>query len=536
MRFGLLYFVCALLALIIAFKVHGALLLVLMGWIAVSFLLVSLAYFSNMPKVFRKKSNGRIPLWAKVAFIPFLLTIHLYNRWARAFDKVPSIQKIDPRLYIGDRLTAGDAEIISQQQIKAVLDLTAEFEALDWELFSQDVAYLNIPILDHSIPHISDVHRAVLWIHNQQQHNGPVLVNCALGRGRSALVVAAFLLSLPEKRDIAEVLEKLRSIRQTVRLNRRQLHFLRSLAIQEQLDTTPQAWIIANPVSGGGKWQQFRPELLAELSNHYRLHIHETSKDLSAKTLAARAVSTSAEAVIACGGDGTVSEVASQLIHTKIPLGIVAAGTTNALAHVLMGVKAKLLPVETACDSILENTTKEIDTAQCNGHLVLLLAGIGFEQRMIEMADREAKNEFGQLAYLHGFWQAIQNSQNLQVTLTVDEDAPFTITTNSLVVANAAPLTTILAQGKGSPNHLDGLLDVTWIDAEKTQGEHLSSLLELALSGVLDLPSGESIRHLHAKKISLAVEPKCNYVIDGEVFAPEDLEISINPRSLRVFC
>lgn len=79
-------------------------------------------------------------------------------------------------------------------------------------------------------------------------------------------------------------------------------------------------------------------------------------------------------------------------------------GTANALAHVLMGITSKFIPVEQACDLIIDGQTSIIDTAYCNNELVLLLAGIGFEQSMIEKADRESKNKSGQLAYLNGFF------------------------------------------------------------------------------------------------------------------------------------
>lgn len=57
------------------------------------------------------------------------------------------------------------------------------------------------------------------------------------------------------------------------------------------------------------------------------------------------------------------------------------------------------------------------------------------------------------------------------MTLILDDGEPFSIETNSLVVANAAPLTTILAQGKGNPDYFDGLLDITWIKSEPNTGE-----------------------------------------------------------------
>lgn len=390
-------------------------------------------------------------------------------------------------------------------------------------------------MLDHSTPRFEELRRAVIWIKNQQMQHGNVLVNCALGRGRSALVIAVHLLHMTNGRTIPEVVAALKSIRKTVNLNSSQLKFLHAIYNSEQLYPLPRAWIIANPVSGGGKWQDYKEQIIEHLDDRYVLTIKETSHEISAAELAKQAIEKEADTIIACGGDGTVSQTAQEIVGTDIELGIIPAGTTNALCHVLMGIKAKILPVETACALIAEGKSHKIDTALCNGKLVLLLAGIGFEQKMIEAADRDTKNEYGQLAYLRGFWHAIEQNEEHELTVTIDNDPPVTITTPSLVVANAAPLTTILAQGKGTPDHQDGLLDVTWIDSQNSQTGSLMGLFELALSGTLNIPSEFSVKHLHAKHIKITSDPPVRYVIDGEVFTPENLEIKVQPRSLRVF-
>ncbi|MCI5151152.1 MAG: hypothetical protein D3916_17515, partial [Candidatus Electrothrix sp. MAN1_4] len=294
------------------------------------------------------------------------------------------------------------------------------------------------------------------------------------------------------------------------------------------------AWIIANPVSGGGKWAEYKEQVIEELSSHYLLIIKESSEVESATRLTEEAVAAGPSTVIACGGDGTVSEVAATVVNTDIKLGIIPLGTTNALCHVLMGIKVKFLPVEVACSYIIAGHTRIIDTAECNGRLVLLLVGLGFEQKMIASAGRQEKDEYGQLAYLIGLWQAVQQNERLKMTITLDKGTPFTLKTSSLVVANAAPLTTILAQGKGEPDFLDGLLDITWIDADARGG--IMGLLELSIAGMLSVNPGLSVRHVQAQHVQISVEPPMSYVIDGEVYPPEDLDISILSKSLAVYC
>lgn len=265
-----------------------------------------------------------------------------------------------------------------------MLDVTAEFESLNWAATLESISYLNIPVLDHAIPSEEELLRAIIWIKNQQVYNGPVLVNCALGRGRSALVIAAFLLNQSRKNDITDVLAHLKTLRKTIRLNKRQRKLLMKVVEHEHFSALPKAWIIANPVSGGGKWPEDKEQIIEELSSHFVLTIKETSEAKSATSLAEEALADAPGTIIACGGDGTVSEVAATVVNTDIKLGIIPMGTTNALCHVLMGIKVKFLPIEVACSYITAGHTRVIDTARCNGRLVLLLVGLGFEQKMIE--------------------------------------------------------------------------------------------------------------------------------------------------------
>ena len=122
------------------------------AWVSLSLFLVSSAYWFNLASIFRKRQDGTIPWYIRWGFIPFLLGSQFYNYWARKYDSVPSMQKIDEQLYLGSRLVPADLAKIKANGITAILDVTAEFDALDWSQFEDHIEYLNIPILDHSVP------------------------------------------------------------------------------------------------------------------------------------------------------------------------------------------------------------------------------------------------------------------------------------------------------------------------------------------------------------------------------------------------
>lgn len=542
------YFMGAVLLAYFAVTGTSPLLTFIWAWTSLSLFLVGSAYWFNLASIFRKRQDGTIPWYIRWGFIPFLLGSRLYNHWARKRDSVPSMQKIDEQLYLGCRLFSADLQKIKANKITAILDVTAEFDGLDWSQFEDHIEYLNIPILDHSVPTSAQLNQAVNWLHRQVRANKQVLIHCAMGRGRSVLVLAAYLVCKDKQRNFAEVLQQIKQVRKTAGLNKWQLRALEHMLKQGKINIHKVAWIIANPVSGGGKWQEYGEQIQDELKAYFDLTLKLTSENVSANTFAKKARSSGADIIIACGGDGTVTEVASEIVNTDIALGIIPLGTTNALSHALFGLGSKLIPVSQALDNIIQGHYQAIDTARCNEQLVLLLVGIGFEQQMIESASRERKNALGQFAYLDGLWRAVNADITLTIQLSLDDAEPTTLTTHSLIVANAAPFTSVLAQGDGEPNMTDGLLDITWLDAGSEPTDKLLSLAELAIAGWVkegnkdtqskppNVPSSTTkVHHAHAKKVRISSEPKCKYVIDGEIFEPADLTIEVQPASLKVF-
>lgn len=544
------YFYLAGAVLLAYFAVTGTspLFTFIWAWTSLSLFLVGSAYWFNLASIFRKRQDGTIPWYIRWGFIPFLLGSRLYNHWARKRDSVPSMQKIDEQLYLGCRLFSADLEKIKANKITAILDVTAEFDGLDWSQFEDHIEYLNIPILDHSVPTSAQLNQAVNWLHRQVRANKQVLIHCAMGRGRSVLVLAAYLVCKDKQRNFAEVLQQIKQVRKTAGLNKWQLRALEHMLKQGKINIHKVAWIIANPVSGGGKWQQYGEQIQDELKAYFDLTLKLTTENITANTFAKKARNSGADIIIACGGDGTVTEVASEIVNTDIALGIIPLGTTNALSHALFGLGSKLIPVSQALDNIIQGHYQAIDTARCNEQLVLLLVGIGFEQQMIESANRERKNALGQFAYLDGLWRAVNADITLTIQLSLDDAEPTTLTTHSLIVANAAPFTSVLAQGDGEPNMTDGLLDITWLDSGDEPKEQLLSLAELAIAGWVKegnkdthskRPSAPStatkVHHAHAKKVNISSQPKCKYVIDGEIFEPADLTIEVQPASLKVF-
>jgi protein-tyrosine phosphatase len=83
-----------------------------------------------------------------------------------------------------------------------------------------------LPVLDGTAPSEEELRSAAAWV-AAAVAEGPVYVHCALGHGRSACVVIAYLLSVGAVGCVAEGVQRLRSLRPGVRLQPPQLRLLR---------------------------------------------------------------------------------------------------------------------------------------------------------------------------------------------------------------------------------------------------------------------------------------------------------------------
>ncbi len=528
------YLILALIFIFIGWEVNSVYFAVVFYWSALSLILVSGAYIFNLAKIFRKRENGVIPFYIRWAFVPFLLGVQIYNAYSRKHDKVPPIQKINNHLFLACRLFPSDIDTLKENGITAILDVTCEFDGLEWSSTQENISYLNIPVLDHSVPTHSQLNQAINWIHHHIKEDRRVVVHCALGRGRSVFVMAAYLLSQDKNADVHQVLAQIKETRETANLNKHQLRHLAKRHKKGELVIKNKAVIIANPVSGTKMWQDKEHLIVARLSAYYDLEVLTTTKERDGIELARQAIKDKPDIIIACGGDGTVTEVASVLVNTQCKLGIIPMGTANALAHVLMGISSKIIPVEQACDLIIDGQTQTIDTAYCNDELMLLLAGIGYEQSMVEKADRDSKNESGQLAYLSGFFQAFSEQKAQTLYVTLDDNQMQEVNTNSFIVANAAPFTTLLAQGGGQPDHEDGLLDINWLLPSDENTTRVLSIAELMFSSITQTHLAISSHHTNAKKVTITADEEIKYVLDGEIKTADTLTITVDPASLKV--
>ncbi len=300
------------------------------------------------------------------------------------------------------------------------------------------------------------------------------------------------------------------------------------------------AALIFNPVSGQGNAATDLALILAHLSSHYAIQVYETTADRDGDVLAQAAIKEGAATIWAAGGDGTISLVAASMAGTGIPLGILSRGTANGLANAL-GLPTNL---EQACAVIRAGYTRGIDLARCTvttgagerrEHAMVLLVGIGFEAAVVEQADRTAKDRWGMLAYIWSGFQQLRQIEAFTITLDL-ADRRITTPATALTIANAAPATSILAQGPAGVIYDDGLLDVT-IVASETRLSAITASYSLLRSALLgEAADKPGIGYLRPPAITVEANPPQQVVIDGEVVGYTPLTCTCIPQGLNVLC
>ncbi len=107
-------------------------------------------------------------------------------------------------------------------------------------------------------------------------------------------------------------------------------------------------------------------------------------------------------AVLAAGGDGTISAVAS-LLPKQIPIAICPQGTENVLAKHLGISKAPAQIVQT----LFSKKTIPLDTWQANGTLFLLMVGVGFDASVVHGLHKRRTGHISKLSYLRPLLETI---------------------------------------------------------------------------------------------------------------------------------
>lgn len=170
--------------------------------------------------------------------------------------------------------------------------------------------------------------------------------------------------------------------------------------------------------------------------------------------------------VVPIGGDGTVRTVASQLVGTDVPLGLVPAGTGNLLARNLD------LPVTSrkgALNLALTGADRRVDVGQVrywdtdgetHEEYFLVMGGVGMDADVMESTDDEVKKRFGWMAYARSA-VLLGYDTPVPASIRTGEDEPVRTKIRSVLFGNVGKLqggVAVLPEARIDDGQLDTLV------------------------------------------------------------------------------
>jgi diacylglycerol kinase family enzyme len=167
-------------------------------------------------------------------------------------------------------------------------------------------------------------------------------------------------------------------------------------------------------------------------------HLVTTTAESPGTEQARAAVEAGADLVLAWGGDGTVTAVATGLLGTGTPLGLLPGGTGNLLARNLG------IPLDAADAAAIAFGGREraIDTVDVGlggeTRTSTVIAGMGLDAALID-APEQLKDAIGPGAYVLNAAKAFRH-QTMRVGVAVDGGRPRWFHARSVLVANVGGL------------------------------------------------------------------------------------------------
>ncbi|NIA71197.1 diacylglycerol kinase family lipid kinase [Pelagibius litoralis] len=184
--------------------------------------------------------------------------------------------------------------------------------------------------------------------------------------------------------------------------------------------------VIYNPTAGGSRRRRFEA-VLADLTDlGCPMDVRPTTGPGDAGHFAAEADAAEHDLIVAAGGDGTINEVVNGLVdltepRVRPPLAILPLGTANVLAAEL---GLQTVPRQIA-EVIAGGAVRSVCLGQARGadgqvRIFSLMAGAGFDARVVDAVDLRLKRILGKGAYVVESLRQMCRRQPPPLRVTID--------------------------------------------------------------------------------------------------------------------
>jgi len=251
-----------------------------------------------------------------------------------------------------------------------------------------------------------------------------------------------------------------------------------------------------------------------------------TSGPGHATALAREALSGGAELLVAWGGDGTINEVASALMHGPAALGIVPMGSGNGLAREI-GAPAGH---DDALRAALTGMDRMIDAGELNGRVFFNAAGIGFDARVAEVFAASAGHARGFTSYAWVTVRELFRYEAGKYVIEAEDQRSRTCRALLISIANTRQW------GSGARIAPAALMDDERLDLVMVRA--LPPAVVLANAWRLfagSIPAWSAVDTLRIHAATIRCSPPAPVHVDGEPAGRfESVDIRVVPAALRV--
>ena len=248
----------------------------------------------------------------------------------------------------------------------------------------------------------------------------------------------------------------------------------------------------------------------------------ETTPEDPGAGQARRAVAEGAEVVFVSGGDGTVRSCVEGLAGTETALAVLPAGTGNLLASNLGLPDDPTEGVRLA----IERGRHLLDIGEVDGQAFTVMAGMGFDAKLLQDASTTLKARIGPPAYVLSALKHLRD-RPMRVEIRIDDDPPLHRRARTVVIGNVGRLqggVRLLADAEPD----NGQLDVAILTPR-----HLSHWVALAWGILRQRERVPRIEVLRGSRISVTSDREQPCELDGDAIEPRrTLAVTARPAAL----
>jgi diacylglycerol kinase (ATP) len=270
-------------------------------------------------------------------------------------------------------------------------------------------------------------------------------------------------------------------------------------------------------------------QIISLLKNDHAVEVFESKSKSLGKDIFKNLSSKAFDRLVIAGGDGSFNFAINEILqHSSLlnsDIGFIPVGTANILQiETQIRTSAKVI-----AEILITGNTKKISLSKINNQFFFLMAGIGFDGKIVASIDTGIKKYLGKIIFvIKGLQQFIfLNNNKVEVLFDGKKvDADWILSTNSKYYAGPHKITKI------TNIFQNGL--VTYIFKDLTRIKILYYLFLILFYG--DLSRAKSIITTHAKNIKIN-KLNSNLVIqtDGEIFdSKERVEIQQTNKFIKL--